>query len=129
MDSREEDKRLISDLIEVQLSNAFRRRDVKSIKTLWPDANETDLKRFKEAFEGSKEFSRDCKISKWDFRGNNEAEVREPIQAKWLGSMERVDNLTEHLIFASSIWAGTPSPWRSFSRVADVVEEHVPSHR
>jgi eukaryotic-like serine/threonine-protein kinase len=75
VDPRESDKRAVTELIEVQLSEAFRRRDINRIKALWPDANKTDLDKLREAFGQSKEFSRNCKISKWDFRGSNEVEV------------------------------------------------------
>jgi len=75
VDPRESDKRAVAELIEVQLSDAFRRRDINRIKALWPDANKTDLDKLREVFGQSKEFSRNCKISKWDFRGSNEVEV------------------------------------------------------
>jgi len=85
-DPREQDKRAITDLIEVQLSDAFRRRDIKGIQRLSPYSNKSDLDSFKLMFEGAKEFSRNCKISKWDFRGNDEAEVSGTYSGEFVGA-------------------------------------------
>ena len=86
MDPRKQDKRAITDLIEVRLSDAFRRRDIKRIQRLSPYVNKSDLDSFRAMFEGAKQFSSNCKISSWDFRGNDEAEVFGTYSGEFVGA-------------------------------------------
>ena len=82
----EQDQAAIKNLIEVQLTDAFHQHDAKRIQELWPYANKTDLDKFKQMFDVAKEFSRNCKVLKWDVRATDEVEVSGSYSGEFVSS-------------------------------------------
>jgi len=57
------------------LMGAFRDKDLKQIRSLWPDLSKGEQELWKQKFDAVKQYSRKLKVNKIQDRGVNEKEV------------------------------------------------------